>query len=296
MRHRETALFDTRRLCDTPPPVGRHGQGQLRTADGVAMVHYSIILPQRNAARHVARLRAELAPAMASLGKPYELICVDDGSDAAPRQQLGHLLDRHAELRLLTIDPAQGIGAAIAEGVRAARGETLIVMEASGQYAASDIPRLARRLTRVDAVFGCRRRPPPRRVVRRLAQVLGRLLLRGAVRDPECLFWAARREAVADLDLSRTGGQLPARVARLGYRIGELHVTHWPLPAGVALDRLPRLSVISRGRAGYQVTEVTRRPPRSAAERMLRFDPPQPLDRRGPVSPDTPRGDRHPTL
>lgn len=250
------------------------------------MVHYSIVLPQRNSARDVARLVDELTPAMASLGKPYELICVDDGSDSPNRHQLGHLLERHAELRLVALDRASGMGAAIAEGVRAARGEEIVVMEASGQYSAGEVPRLVRRLSRVDAVFGCRRRRPPRRVVRRLAQVIGRLLLRGAVRDPECLFWAARREALADVDLSYTGAHVPARVARLGFRTGELHVTHRPLTIGRNLDGRPVLAVIGRRRTGYTVTELTRRPPRSAAERMLRFDPPQPLDRRGPVSPE----------
>lgn len=260
------------------------------------MVHYSIVLPQRNAARSVAALLAELPPALASLGKPYEVICVDDGSHSAERHQLRHLLDSHADLRLVALDRRGGIGAAIAEGVRAARGDTIVVMEPSGQYSAADIPRLVRRLARVDAVFGCRRRTPPGRVVRRLAQAIGRLLLRGAVRDPECLFWAARREALADVDLSSTGGHVPARVARLGFRVGELHVCHRPLTAGAALEVRPRLPLVGRRRTSYAVTEVTRRPPRSADERMLRFDPPQPLDRRGPVSPDSSRGDRHPTL
>lgn len=260
------------------------------------MIHYSMVLPQRNAARSVAALLAELTPVLASLGKPYEVICVDDASKAAERRQLGHLLDGHAELRLVALDRQSGLGAAIAEGVRAARGDTIVVMEPSGQYSAGDVPRLVRRLARVDAVFGCRRRTPPGRVVRRLAQVIGRLLLRGAVRDPECVFWAARREALADVDLSYTGGHVPARVARLGFRVGELHVAHRPLPAARTLDNQSRPPLIGRGRRGYAVTELTRLPPRSAAERMLRFDPPQPLDRRGPVSPDTSRGDRHPTL
>lgn len=260
------------------------------------MVYYSIVLPQRNAARSVAALVSDLTPALATLGKPYEIICVDDGSQSAERHQLGHLLDRHAELRLVALDRQSGMGAAISEGVRAARGDTIVVMEPSGQYAAADIPRLVRRLARVDAVFGCRRRTPPGRVVRRLVQAFGRLLLRGAVRDPECLFWAARREALADVDLNHTGGHVPARVARLGYRVGELHVAHRSLAGGAGHEVRPRLPIVGRRRSGYVVTELTRRPPRSAAERMLRFDPPQPLDRRGPVSPDTSRGDRHPSL
>lgn len=266
------------------------------------MVHYSIIMPERNAAAEVERRLGELYAALAELGKPYEILCVDDGSTAEHRQRLKALLDAHPCLRLLLIERPLGLSAALGAGIAAARGEVAIAVEAGGQYPAAEIARLIRRLARADAVFGCRRLTATRRTLRRLAQLPRRLLFGLAVRDPGCLFWAARHEAVAGLAIARgMHRHLPGLIARRGFRVGEIHVEHcaaapetiprepWPSPAAMLA------AWRSRRPAPCLATEINPRRADHADGKFTRIDPPQPLGRRSGGPSDAQRGDRRNT-
>jgi dolichol-phosphate mannosyltransferase len=263
------------------------------------MIHYSVIMPQRNAATEVERRLGELGAVLAVLAKPYEIICVDDGSNAENRQRLKALLDDHPCLRLLLIDRAAGLSKALSQGIAAARGEIAVVLEAGGQFPAAEIEKLVGRMARADAVFACRRLSAPRRAWRRLAQFPRRLLHAQPVRDADCLFWAARREAVAGLTLARgMHRHLPGLIARRGFRVGEIHVDHqesaprtisrepWPSPRDLlAAWRLWRPSPCA-------AREVVAR---SGDAKQTRIDPPQPFHRSGGGPSDAQQGDRRNT-
>jgi hypothetical protein len=81
------------------------------------------------------------------------------------------------------------------------------------------------RLTRADLVYGKRPRHGLAKLWQRVVRVPRWLLLGLEVRDPNCLYWAARREAVARLDLS---GELHRHIATLvaarGFRVDEAPV------------------------------------------------------------------------
>ena len=265
------------------------------------MIHYSIIMPQRDAADAVERRLAELCGILASLGKPHEIICVDDGSSVANRNQLKELLAAWPGLRLLFLDRPAGIDAALSAGIAAARGETVIVVESGDRYPLAELSRLVRRLSRADAVFGCRRLSAVRRTWRRIAQLPRRLLFGGAVRDPDCLFWAARHEAVAGLTLARGMHRyLPGMITRRGYRVGEIHVDHrpaarratgrdvWPNPGDLLAAWWLR-----RRQAPYSAEEVCISTKDATNGKQVRIDPPQPLPRGATSQPDTRRDDRH---
>ena len=80
-----------------------------------------------------------------------EIIVVDDGSgdDTAGRARLaGACVIRHPYNK--------GNGAAVKTGIRHARGEFILVMDADGQHPAEDAQRLAARLGEYDLVIGAR--------------------------------------------------------------------------------------------------------------------------------------------
>ncbi len=263
------------------------------------MIHYSVIMPQRDAAADVERRLGELCGVLAALGKPYEIICIDDRSSAANRSKLKVLLKSCPGLRLLVLDSCAGVGAALTAGIAAARGETVVVLEAGERYPATEVARLIRRLSRADAVFGCRRLSAARRALRRIAQAPRRLLFGCAVRDADCLFWAARREAVAGLVVARGMVRyLPGMISRRGFRVGELHVDHratvkrlatrdaWPTPGELlAAWRLRRRPTTSTATEIFASDDA-------AEGRLTRIDPPQPFSRGTASRPDGQRDDR----
>src|SRR5260221_5824394 len=88
----------------------RHG------SKDATMVHYSIIIPERDCGaelrRQLPRLRAELR----RLGLPYEILCVDDGSSSATLAALAELLAEEPALRLLRLDAPAGTSTALSAG------------------------------------------------------------------------------------------------------------------------------------------------------------------------------------
>lgn len=263
------------------------------------MIQYTVIIPHREAADAVERRLGELCGVLAALGKPHEIICVDDGSSAGQRTRLKELLAGFPGMRLLFLDRPAGISAALSAGIAAARGETLIVLDAGDRYPAAEIVKLVRRLSRADAVFGCRRLSALRRTLRRLAQLPRRALFGNSIRDPDCLFWAARQEAVAGLTLVRGMHRyLPGMISKRGFRVGEIHVDHRP-GAGRAFTRdawpnpgdLLAAWWLRRRQAPYSAMEISVSAQDTADGKQIRIDPPQPFSR-GAARPDAQRDDR----
>lgn len=88
-----------------------------------------------------------------------ELICVDDGSTDGSREVLRRLAATHADrMRLVESPRNQGKGAAVAEGIRHARGDLTVIQDADLEYDPRDLPKLMVPFLEegADAVFGSR--------------------------------------------------------------------------------------------------------------------------------------------
>jgi glycosyltransferase involved in cell wall biosynthesis len=108
----------------------------------------SIVLPAKNEA---AALR-ELLPRLRQARPGDEIIVVDDGSTDDTRE-----LCAANGVRCLSSPYAMGNGAAIKRGARAARGDTLVFMDADGQHDPAHIERLLARMEQgYDMVVGAR--------------------------------------------------------------------------------------------------------------------------------------------
>ena len=188
---------------------------------------YSVLIPERDAGDELRQQLASLRAVLDGLGKPYELLCIDDGSAKPTLRLLENLVEQEPALRVLTLTPNSGLSAALAAGIAASRGDIIIVSEAGSQYPAGQIAELLHHLGRADLVFGQRRVSPLQKAWQRVARVPRAMLLGLEVKDPSCLFWAARREAIEQLPL--TGGMyryIPTFVVRRGYRVTETYIDH----------------------------------------------------------------------
>lgn len=103
-------------------------------------VEVSIIVPTLNEAVNLAPLLSRIETAMA--GRSYEVVIVDDNSrDGTP-----HLCKRLAQtypLRLVCRQvPVGGLSGAVLRGMKSARGDVLVVMDADLQHPPEKIPEL----------------------------------------------------------------------------------------------------------------------------------------------------------
>lgn len=231
------------------------------------MLEYSVLLVHRGPAGVIREQLAELYPVLEQLAAPFEILLVDDGSSREDREPLETLSLEWPRLRILWIDPASGPAAALKAGVAAARGKVLI--RVGRGYAAAEIPRLLGQLSRADLVHGRRRRGRIGRWRRAFETFPERLLLGAEVRDPDCRFWAARREALVELPLDPGMDRYLAwLVALAGYRVIETGVSDAPrvrTPLAAGESRWGDLISVwwkRRRRKSYTVTEVAPRPAR----------------------------------
>jgi glycosyltransferase involved in cell wall biosynthesis len=151
----------------------------------------SVILPAKNEAASLGSLLAELRERLPSA----ELIVVDDGST----DRTGEVA-REGGARVVRHPASRGNGAAVKSGARAARGETLVFMDADGQHRPEEIPKLLARLEEgYDLVVGTRSAAAhaslPRRLANGLYNRLASWLTGMKILDLTSGFRAVRREA-----------------------------------------------------------------------------------------------------
>lgn len=188
-------------------------------------MRYSVLIPHRNLAPALQGQLGQLCRVLRQLAGEHELICIDDSSTPEQFAAVQDLLPAHPALRLLRLDHPQGTSAALTAGLEAARGEVIVAVSAGCEYRADQIPQLLENLARADVVFGRRGRGPLAKMVHRVARIPRWFLLGLDVRDPDCLFWAARREAVVGLQLGRGMCRfLAPLVVMRGFRVTEVAV------------------------------------------------------------------------
>jgi glycosyltransferase involved in cell wall biosynthesis len=121
-------------------PPGRGGQ------QGV-----SIVVPAFNEESGIGAQIERLREVMASSGWHYELIVVDDGSTDGTAAEVR----RHA-VRLIQQPRNSGYGASLKSGIRAAKSDWIVIIDADGTYPAEEIPRLLDFAAEYDMVVGSR--------------------------------------------------------------------------------------------------------------------------------------------
>jgi glycosyltransferase involved in cell wall biosynthesis len=194
----------------------------------------SIVVPILNEEESIPVLYARLTEELAKLGRPYEIIAIDDGSRDTSFARLRELAAGDARLRVVRFRRNFGQTAAFAAGFERARGEVIITIDADLQNDPADIPRLLDKLAEgYDVVSGWRahRREPflSRRLPSLLANRLISLVTGLKLHDYGCSLKAYRREIVQDLQLfGELHRFIPAIASWQGVAVAELPVNHAP--------------------------------------------------------------------
>ena len=111
----------------------------------------SIIIPAYREEKSIAIVVEKIRQVMDGLGRHYEIIVVDDGSDDETAKKA-----KETGARIISHPYNIGNGAAVKTGIREAHGETLVTIDGDGQHAPEDIPHLLEKLGPYDMVVGAR--------------------------------------------------------------------------------------------------------------------------------------------
>ncbi len=118
----------------------------------------SVILPAYNEQQAVGHVLEELVEVLSEEPLRYEILVVDDASTdstANVAEQFGRSCWQ-CPVRVIRCQQRRGAGAARKVGIRHARGEIIVMLDADGTYAAESIPQLLAHFPAYDQVNGAR--------------------------------------------------------------------------------------------------------------------------------------------
>jgi glycosyltransferase involved in cell wall biosynthesis len=113
-------------------------------------IRYSVIIPAFNEENAIKSTIDGVRNALAETSS--EIIVVDDGSTDGTVETLS----REERINLIRNPYNLGYGASIKRGIREAKGEWIIIIDADGTYSPSEIPKLLMHLPQYDMVVGAR--------------------------------------------------------------------------------------------------------------------------------------------
>ncbi|MCE9616345.1 MAG: glycosyltransferase family 2 protein [Lentisphaerae bacterium] len=207
----------------------------------------SIVVPVYNEEDNVPLLAAELA-ALAPTLPSLEILLVDDGSRDATWARIQDAERQHPGVRGVRCPANRGQTSAMITGMRAARGDVIVLIDGDLQNDPKDIPSLVAELKEFDAVCGYRakrRDTWSRRVASRVGNRIRNWVTHDGLRDTGCSLKAIRAALVADVPpVDGAHRFLAAYFSLHGRRIKEMPVNHRPRQHGESKYtnwmRLPR--------------------------------------------------------
>jgi glycosyltransferase involved in cell wall biosynthesis len=217
----------------------------------------SIVIPLHDEEDNVEPLIHELTGVMQSIGRPYEVVLIDDGSEDATFARLRQLHARDPHLRVVAFQRNFGQTAAFAAGFAHARGRLIVTLDGDLQNDPADIPRLLEVARTHDIVCGWRKNRQDAFLTRHVPSVVANWLL-GLVsgiriHDNGCSLKVFRAEVVKPLKLAPGMHRfLPALASQLGNRVAEVVVNHRSRQSGQSKYGLSRTFRVLRDITGLR--------------------------------------------
>lgn len=199
-------------------------------------IYCSVVSPMYNEEANIASTVETIEKIMDGIGKPWELILVNDGSTDNTEEVAGRICREKDYAKLLSYTPNRGRGKGLRTGFAEAKGRLIITIESDLSWDASLMPEMLRMLEEgeTDIVLASPYAkggategvPPARLLISRLGNSILRFVVPGNFRMVTQMFRAYRREVIDSLELESDDKEIHleilSKALAVGYRAREI--------------------------------------------------------------------------
>jgi glycosyltransferase involved in cell wall biosynthesis len=197
----------------------------------------SLVIPVFNEAESLELLVDEIDEALAQLGRPYEIVFVDDGSTDGSFRVMQGLAETRPDVGVVRLRRNFGKAAALSHGFAVCRGDYIVTMDGDRQDDPQEIPRLIAPLDEgFDLVSGwkqSRQDPLSKTLPSRFFNWTVRRTSGIPLHDFNCGLKSYRREVIETISVyGEQHRYIPVVAAQAGFRVTEEKVSHRRRVAG----------------------------------------------------------------
>jgi len=159
---------------------------------------FSIILPTFNEKNNIIKLLSLLKNIL--INYSYEIIVVDDNSSDGTWQFVKEYSKKNKRVRLLRRTKKKGLSSAIRDGIRKAKNEYVVVMDADGQHDEKILPKIIKEIQNNDLVVASRRKWSKFSTRSKFAKFISKTVLGVRLSDPLSGYFALRKTLFNKID------------------------------------------------------------------------------------------------
>ena len=186
----------------------------------------SIVIPAYNEEDSLHPLMGELYPVMKEMGRPFEIIFINDGSKDQTLAILYDFFKRYPEVRVIDLNGNFGQHMAIMAGFEETRGEIIITLDAP-----DEIPNIVAAMDEGHDVVGTyrigRQDPVFRKVASKIVNKLTNKIAKLDIKDYGCMLRGYDRRIIDIINISKESTTfIPALARKFAANPVELPVAH----------------------------------------------------------------------
>ena len=197
----------------------------------MSSVYLSLVIPVYNEQVNLTELIERCTKTCAEIGKPYEIVLVDDGSQDESAQVIRQASEQQAEIVGVLLNRNYGQHAAVMAGLAQARGEVMVTLDADLQNPPEEVPKLIAEIENGYDVVGSVRQMRQDSVFRKLSSWLVNKAAQMAtgvlMHDYGCMLRAYRRPIInAMLQCHERSTFIPILANMFAHKTTEIPVKH----------------------------------------------------------------------
>lgn len=189
----------------------------------------SIIIPFYNEEKNITLLHKEFVSVLIQHQYEYEVLFVDDGSTDQSKGEVEYMSQKDSHVHLLSHRKRFGKGEALQTGLKKAKGDTIIFMDADLQDDPHDLSAFIKKIDEgYDFVNGVRIDRKDNIIIKtysRLARIFLNVFLHSPLTDINCGFKAFRKEVLEEVVLYGNNFRFfPLAAYYKGFKVTEIPV------------------------------------------------------------------------